>query len=304
VLGGWLTESFGWQWVFAINPPLALVAVALLMAHAPPDQHEARRFDFAGAAILAFALGMIAWALSQAGPDKPGMPKVVPIVAAAALGVAALAAYALWERATAHPMTPPFLARNRTFVALNVATLLIYTALGIMFFLLSFELIDQRRLSPTEAGLVFLPFTLGVGFLSQPFGAMADKIGARAMLIAGPLGAAFALVLLALGETASLALGVVAPMALLGLSLAVLVAPLTASVMSSVADADQGLASGVNNAVSRIAQLVGIALAADVAAYAFGYKVGLIVAAVLSAGGAIVIAAMLPSPGRLHASNQ
>jgi predicted MFS family arabinose efflux permease len=201
-------------------------------------------------------------------------------------------------------MTPPFLARNRAFVALNVATLLIYTALGIMFFLLSFELIDQRRLSPTEAGLVFLPFTLGVGFLSQPFGAMADKIGARAMLIAGPLGAAFALVLLALGETASLALGVVAPMALLGLSLAVLVAPLTASVMSSVADADQGLASGVNNAVSRIAQLVGIALAADVAAYAFGYKVGLIVAAVLSAGGAIVIAAMLPSPGRLHASNQ
>jgi EmrB/QacA subfamily drug resistance transporter len=304
VLGGWLTESFGWQWVFAINPPLALIAVALLIAYAPPDQHEARRFDLGGAAILAFALGAIAWALSQAGPDKPGMPKVVPIIMAGALGVAALAGYALWERASAHPMTPPWLARNRAFVALNVATLLVYTALGIMFFLLSFELIDQRRLSPTEAGLVFLPLTLGVGFLSQPFGAMADKIGARVMLIAGPLGAALALVLLALGEAASLAIGVVGPMALFGLSLAVLVAPLTASVMSSVADADQGLASGVNNAVSRIAQLVGIALAADVAAYAFGYKVGMLVAAVLSAGGAIVIAAMLPSPGRLRASNQ
>jgi EmrB/QacA subfamily drug resistance transporter len=304
VLGGWLTESFGWQWVFAINPPLALIAVALLIAYAPPDQHEARRFDLAGAAVLAFALGAIAWALSQAGPDKPGMPKVVPIVMAAALGVAALAGYALWERASTHPMTPPWLGRNRAFVALNVATLLVYTALGIMFFLLSFELIDQRRLSPTEAGLVFLPFTLGVGLLSQPFGAMADKIGARVMLIAGPLGAALALVLLAVGEAASLAIGVVGPIALLGLSLAVLVAPLTASVMSSVADADQGLASGVNNAVSRIAQLVGIAVAADVASYAFGYKVGLLIAAVLAAGGAIVIAAMLPSPGRLHASNQ
>jgi EmrB/QacA subfamily drug resistance transporter len=304
VLGGWLTESFGWQWVFAINPPLALIAVALLIAYAPPDQHEARRFDLGGAAILAFALGAIAWALSQAGPDKPGMPKVVPIIMAGALGVAALAGYALWERASAHPMTPPRLARNRAFVALNLATLLVYTALGIMFFLLSFELIDQRRLSPTEAGLVFLPFTLGVGFLSQPFGAMADKIGARMMLIAGPLGAAFAFVLLALGETASLAIGVVGPMALFGLSLAVLVAPLTASVMSSVADADQGLASGVNNAVSRIAQLVGIALAADVASYAFGYKAGMLIAAVLAAGGAIVIAAMLPSPRRLRASNQ
>ena len=303
VLGGWLTESFGWQWVFAINPPLALIAVALLIVYAPPDQHEARRFDVTGAAILAFALGAIAWALSQAGPDKPAMPKLVPIAMAATLGVAALAGYALWERVSAHPMTPPWLARNRAFVALNVATLLIYTALGIMFFLLSFELIDQRRLSPTEAGLVFLPFTLGVGFLSQPFGAMADKIGARVMLIAGPLGAALAFFLLALGETASLAIGVVGPMALLGLSLSVLVAPLTASVMSSVADADQGLASGVNNAVSRIAQLVGIAVAADVAAYAFGYKVGLLIAAVLAAGGAIVIAAMLPSPGRLRASS-
>src|SRR5262249_39672570 len=160
-----------------------------------------------------------------------------------------------------HPMTPPRLAGNRAFVALNVATLLIYTALAIMFFLLSFELIDQRRLSPTDAGLVFLPFTLGVGFLSQPFGAMADTIGARPMLIAGRLGAALALLFLAMGETASLALGVVVPMALLGLSFAVLVAPLTASVMSSVADSDQGLASGVNNAVSRIAQLIGVAVA-------------------------------------------
>src|SRR5215510_13358082 len=228
VLGGWLTENFGWRWVFAINPPLALIAVALLIVYAPPDQHEARGFDVTGAAILAFAPGAIAWALSQAGPDKPAMPKLVPIAMAATLGVAALAGYALWERVSAHPMTPPWLARNRAFVALNFATLLIYTALGIMFFLLSFELIDQRRLSPTEAGLVFLPFTLGVGLLSQPFGAMADKIGAHAMLIAGSLGAALALLLLALGETASLVLGVIAPMTLLGISFAIVVAPLTA----------------------------------------------------------------------------
>jgi EmrB/QacA subfamily drug resistance transporter len=302
VLGGWLTESFGWQWVFAINPPLALVVVALLAAYAPSDQHEPRRFDFVGAAILTVALGSIAWALSQAGPDKPRMPGLVPIIVAAALGVAGLAGYAMWERVTTHPMTPPRLARNRPFVALNVATLLIYTALAIMFFLLSFELIDQRRLSPTDAGLVFLPFTLGVGFLSQPFGAMADKIGSRAMLIAGPLGAAAAFLLLALGETASLTFGVVAPMALLGLSLALLVAPLTAAVMSSVADADQGLASGVNNAVSRVAQLAGVAVSADVAAYASGYKIGLIAAAVLAAAGALAIAAMLPSGARVRAS--
>src|SRR3546814_398166 len=123
-----------------------------------------------------------------------------------------------------------------------------------MFFLLPFDLVDRRALPSTEAGLVFLPFTLGVGLLSRVFGDLADKVGARAMLIAGPAGAALAYVWMALGQEESLMLGVIGPMTLLGLSFAVLVAPLTASVMSSVDQADEGLASGINNAASRIAQ--------------------------------------------------
>jgi predicted MFS family arabinose efflux permease len=298
VLGGWLTESFGWQWVFAINPPLALIAVVLLIIYAPADQHAVRQFDFAGAAILTAALGALAWALSQIGPNKTGADGGVLIVLGAALGVAGIVGYGLWERATTHPMTPPRLMKNRPFVALNIATLLIYAGLAIMFFLLSFDLIDRRKLTPIDAGLVFLPFTLGVGLLSQPFGALADKIGARTMLIAGPLGAAAALLLLALGKDASLAPGVIAPMTLLGVSFAGVVAPLTASVMSSVADADEGLASGVNNAVSRVAQLAGIALSAGVASYASGYAAGLIMAAILMSAGALGIALMLPPAGR------
>lgn len=295
VLGGWLTENFGWQWVFAINPPLALVAVALLLAYAPADQHAARQFDVVGAAILSSALGALSWALSQIGPDNVGAANDVTIGIVAVLGVLVLAGYAVWELASTHPMTPPRLMGNRAFVGLNVATLLIYAGLSIMFFLLSFDLIDRRELTPTDAGLAFLPFTLGVGFLSQPFGAAADKIGARTMLIAGPLGAAIAFLLLALGKTASLVVGVIAPMALLGISFAVLVAPLTASVMSSVADVDEGLASGINNAVSRVAQLAGVALSAGVAEYAAGFQAGLITAAVLAAAGAATLATMLPA---------
>ena len=109
-----------------------------------------------------------------------------------------------------------------------------------MFFLLPFDLIDRRALPATDVGLAFLPFTLGVGLLSQVFGGLADKIGARPMLIAGPVGAALAYVWMALGQEQSLIFGVIGPMALLGLSFAVLVAPLTASVMSSVEDADEG----------------------------------------------------------------
>jgi predicted MFS family arabinose efflux permease len=93
-------------------------------------------------------------------------------------------------------------------------------------------------------------------------------------------------------------MGIIAPMALLGLSFAVLVAPLTASVLSSVSESDQGLASGLNNAASRIAQLAGVALAAGVGATMSGYRIGLILAAVLSIAGAAVIAMTLPAQRR------
>src|SRR3546814_8351790 len=79
---------------------------------------------------------------------------------------------------------------NRAFLGLNVATLMVYAGLSIMFFPLPFDLVDRRALPSTEAGLVFLPFTLGVGLLSRVFGDLADKVAARAMLIAGPAGAA------------------------------------------------------------------------------------------------------------------
>ena len=297
VLGGWLTENFGWQWIFAINLPLAAIAVALLIARAPPDQHAARRFDVVGAAILAIGLGVLAWALSQIGPEKTGASGGM-IVLAVVFGIAALVAYALWERVSPSPMTPPRLIDNRPFVGLNLATLLIYTGLSIMFFSLSFDLVDRRGLTPTSAGLAFLPFTLAMGLLSRPFGALADNIGARSLLIAGPLGVAFALLLLALGKNASLTLGVLAPMLLLGVSFALVVAPLTASVMSSVANSDEGLASGINNAMSRIAQLAGIAFSAGIASFAFGYRAGLVIAAICAVAGAAIIAVMLPAPAR------
>jgi EmrB/QacA subfamily drug resistance transporter len=300
VLGGWLTQNLGWQYVFAINPPLALIAVVLLIVYAPPDQTERRRFDLLGAAILASSLAALAWVLSQIGPQKAAMANDVSIGVVAAFGLTGLGGYAWWERVTRQPMTPPWLLGNRAFVALNVATLLIYAGLAILFFLLSFDLMDRRHLTPTAAGLAFLPFTLGVGFLSRMFGGIADKIGARLMLIAGPLGAAFAYGLLAVGKNAPFAPGVLAPMTLLGISFAVLVAPLTASVMSSVKDEDEGLASGVNNAVSRIAQLAGIALSAGMASYAAGFVASLIVATVLSLAAALATAALLPRSAKQH----
>jgi len=300
VLGGWLTDTFGWPSVFWINPPLALVAVSILLVFAPEDRRESRQFDVIGAAILAAALGALAWAFSQIGPREPHasagtvVQSTTTIVVVAGLGVVGLTVYAFWERKSAHPMTPPRLVENRSFLGLNLATLMVYAGLSIMFFLLPFDLVDRRALTSTNAGLAFLPFTLGVGLLSSVFGGLADKMGARPMLIAGPAGAALAYVSMALGQEASLMVGVIGPMTLLGLSFAILVAPLTASVMSSVDRADMGLASGINNAASRIAQLAGVALVAGAASFSGGYEVGLTIAAIASIGGAFTVASTMP----------
>ncbi|MDQ8727543.1 MFS transporter [Bradyrhizobium sp. LHD-71] len=308
VLGGWLTEKFGWPSVFWINPPLALVVVGILLVFAPKDGVIQRRFDVTGAVILAVALAALAWALSQIGPSDTHTGGNTPawsggmVTIVAGLAIVGLAVYGLWERRSKHPMTPPRLAQNNTFLGLNVATLMIYAAVSIMFFLLPFDLVDRRGLSPTDAGLAFLPFALSIGLLSGVFGGLADRIGARALLIAGPTGAAFGYIWMALGQEESLMVGVIVPMTLLGLSFAVLVAPLTASVLSSVGQMDEGLASGINNAASRIAQLAGVALAAGVASFGSGYEVGLAVAAVSSIGGAF-IAAITPTPDALSSSS-
>jgi EmrB/QacA subfamily drug resistance transporter len=307
VLGGWLTDSFGWQTVFLINPPLALIAVAVL-GFAPADRRETRHFDVIGAAILVAAFGALAWALSQISLSNPGVARATALQSAigvtfvGGLGCAGLGAYAFWERVNAHPMTPPRLAENRRFVGLNLATLMVYAGLSIMFFLLPFHLTDRRALPATDVGLTFLPFTLGVGFLSRVFAGLADEVGGRSMLIIGSVGAALAYVWMTLGSDTSLLIGVIAPMALLGLSFAALVTPLTGLVLSSVGEADEGLASGINNTASRIAQLAGVAFAAGVGPLAFGYEIGLAGAAVVSIGGAIAVAIMVPPERQIRAS--
>jgi EmrB/QacA subfamily drug resistance transporter len=308
LLGGWLTETFGWQAVFWINPPLAVAAVGLLWAFAPTDRLAPRRFDVVGAMIVAAALGALAWGLSQIGRGEAGAAasswSEPGIVLVAGLGLAGLVLYALWERLSDHPMTPPRLARNRAFLGLNVATLLLYAGIAIMFFLLPFDLLDRRGLSPADAGLAFLPLTLGIGLLSRLFGRLADVVGAKPMLIAGSLGAALAYAWLAVGQGASLLPGVIVPLGFLGIAFAVLVAPLTASVMSSVTPADEGLASGINNAASRVAQLAGVAVAAGVGSLPSGYRLGLLAAAAVSVAGALAIAAMVPpAPPRAGASS-
>ncbi|MEQ8936504.1 MAG: MFS transporter, partial [Amphiplicatus sp.] len=113
ILGGWLTETFGWPAIFWLNPPLALIVIAILFKTNLKEKTAKAAFDYVGATLLAAALMALAYALSEIGPGEGsgeaggGSSAIGWIGPAAAVGLALLVAYGLWERRTDHPMTPP-----------------------------------------------------------------------------------------------------------------------------------------------------------------------------------------------------
>ncbi|MEZ5079901.1 MAG: MFS transporter [Thermoleophilia bacterium] len=269
VLGGWLTQTFGWQAIFFLNLPLAVGAIVLALRHAPVARVPGavnRPADWIGAVLAAAALGALAWGLVLLGEQRDASVPAWAVWVALGTGALLIGGFALRERAARAPMMPLRFFESREFTGLNLATLLLYAALSTLFFLLPFELIETRGFDATEAGLALLPFTLAVGLLSRSFGALADRIGARLPLAAGAGIAALGYAWMAgFGEAHGFAVGMLPGLAALGLGFALLVAPLTAAVLAAVADDDEGTASGINNTASRIAQLVGAAGAAAIA---------------------------------------
>ncbi|MEM7452458.1 MAG: MFS transporter [Pseudomonadota bacterium] len=291
-LGGWLTDTLGWAAVFWINPPLALLAIVILVRFGSDGPRQQGHFDWLGSVLLAAAMAAAAYALADLAPSETGAVAgdgrtlaIVMCVSAVALG----AAFVFWERRAKTPMMPPSLFRRPNFTALNLATVLIYAGLSVVFFLIPFDLIDARGLTAAQAGLVFLPFTLALGFLSRLSGALIDELGARPLLVAGPMLAGVSFLGMGLFRDASLIAATLVPMLAAGVGFAMLVAPLTAGVMAAVDERDAGLASGLNNTASRIAQLLGVALAAGIAPLASGYVVALSLAAALTMVGGLVL---------------
>ena len=210
--------------------------------------------------------------------------------AALLAGIVVLVAFVLHERRVANPMLPLRLFSSAQFSGANAVTLAVYAGLGVATFLVVLQLQLGLGYSALQAGAALLPVTLMLLVLSSPMGALAQRIGPTGPMTVGPLVAGLGLLALSTVEPGDAYVPkVLVAVSVLGLGLAVTVAPLTAVVMASVDELHLGVASGVNNAVARMASLIGVAVVPTLAGVDLtpeagsglpGYRTALVIAAV------------------------
>ena len=300
LVGGWLVAAGSWRLIFWLNLPLAALVLWITAHHVPESRGsssgEGAGFDFLGALLGATGLGAVTWALIAAG-DRGAAPIVL---AAGGAGGLALAGFLLTESRRRAPLVPLSLFASRQFTGVNLVTFMVYGGMAGLFFLLVVYLQQVADYSPLLAGTALIPVTLLMLLLSPRAGALAERIGPRGPMTAGPVVMAGGILLLARIGPGAVYLRDVLPGALIfGLGLATTVAPLTATALASADPGLSGVVSGVNNAVARTASLLAVAVlpvAAGLTGNAFrepalfarGYRVAMLISACLVASGGLL----------------
>lgn len=269
-LGGWLVQTLSWQSIFYINIPIGIFAIFVTMRFVP-GAHDLvkRKIDFKGTLLVFLGLLGVTYALIS-GPEFGWTS--AHILATFIAGIVFCVLFVVVEMREKEPMVPLAIFKSPLVTGANLATLFLYFALSGVIFFFVLNLQQVQHFSPINAGLSMLPAILLITFLSGPAGTLADKIGPRTPMIAGPLIVAVGMTSLMIpGTHANYFTGFLPGLVLFGGGMALVIAPLTKSALAVKSDIS-GAASGINNAVSRIAGLLAVALLGAIVLSLFSIK--------------------------------
>jgi len=258
VIGGALADAGLWRYIFFINVPIGIAALVMLAFRVQEsiDENKNHTIDYIGAATIAFGLAALTFGfLRFPALGFKNWQVFIPLTA----GLLLLVLFIFIEKKSNHPMMPLKLFANKTFSGANLLTFFLYAGLGAGMLFLSLNLVQVQGYTQLQSGLTFLPFTLLMISIARFAGSLADKIGSRLFLIAGPAIAGTGLLLLSFVQQTHGAKDYWTTffpgIFIFGLGMSFTVAPLTATVMGSADNHLSGTASGVNNAMTRIANV-------------------------------------------------
>lgn len=297
LVGGALVDGPGWRWIFLIPVPLALAAIWAALRHVPESRDlSPPPLDITGGFLAVVALGGLSYSIIAV----PETGWTATNIGVTLVGLTCLAGFVMRERSIPHPMLPFGIFSSRQFTAANLLTFVVYAALGGVFFLLVVHLQTVLGYAATSAGAATIPI-MALLLIGSPYaGRLAQRIGPRLPLTAGPALLAIGMLMMGgLGAGDEYLTGVLPALIVFGVGLTLTVTPVTATVLAAVEDRHAGLASGVNNAVARTGQLLAVAALpvlaglsggdfSDPVAFADGFSIAMAIAASLSLAGAAV----------------
>jgi EmrB/QacA subfamily drug resistance transporter len=315
VAGGVLIDALGWEWVFFVNVPiavLALVAIPLTVTESRATD-ASRSFDVAGA--LTATLGVVALVLGVIRTEALGWGST-EVVGLLVAGVVLLAAFVLIETRAAAPLVPPRLMRSRPLTLSSLALALNGSAFIGMFFLSALYLQGVRGASAVETGLQFVPMGVTAVVGAVVAQSLVGRVGVRPVIVLGAvLGAGSLLLLSTAGAGDAYATAVLPGFLLYGAAVSLVGVPAQIGAVTHVTDQDAGAASGVLTAAFQVGSALGLAVITTLAtarvdaalvagaspalAQTAGFERGLLLAAGLAAANVVVALAL--SGGRVPA---